>query len=57
MFYTDTKELFKFKLLTMTSTVPYYVYRTYLNIFKFQCCGAGAGGAEIIWDLEPELNF
>ena len=24
-----------------------------------QCCGAGAGGAEIIWDLEPEpkLNF
>ena len=19
-----------------------------------QCCGAGAGGAEIIWDLEPE---
>ena len=25
----------------------------------FQCCGAGAGGAEIIWDLEPEpkLNF
>ena len=26
---------------------------------NMQCCGAGAGGAEIIWDLEPEpeLNF
>ena len=25
----------------------------------YQCCGAGAGGPEIIWDLEPEpkLNF
>ena len=24
-----------------------------------QCCGTGAGGAEIIWDLDPEpkLNF
>ena len=22
--------------------------------FKKQCCGAGAGGAKIIWDLEPE---
>ena len=21
---------------------------------NMQCCGAGAGGAEIIWDLEPE---
>ena len=20
----------------------------------WQCCGAGAGGAEIIWGLEPE---
>ena len=28
--------------------------------FKLKwCCGAGAGGAKIIWDLEPEpkLNF
>ena len=23
----------------------------------WQCCGAGAGGAEIIWDLKPKLNF
>ena len=22
-----------------------------------QSCGAGAGGAEIIWDLEPELKL
>ena len=33
---------------------------TYTGIVcEIQCCGAGAGGAEIIWDLEPEpkLNF
>ena len=32
-----------------------------IKVLKKQCCGAraGAGGAEIIWDLEPEpkLNF
>ena len=22
-----------------------------------QCWGVGADGAEIIWDLEPEINF
>ena len=27
------------------------------SYFKDQCCGAGAGGAEIIWDLEPEPKF
>ena len=28
-------------------------------VVKYQCCGAGAGGAEIIWNLKPEpkLNF
>ena len=34
---------------------------TQLLYSKIQCCGAGAVGAEIIWDLEPEpepeLNF
>ena len=37
-------------------TVPVIRYK----ICRFlQCCGAGAGGAEIIWGLEPEpkLNF
>ena len=31
--------------------------QSFLYIFnyrKLQCCGAG--GAEIIWDLEPEIN-
>ena len=30
-----------------------------LHHTTIQCCGAGAGGAEIIWDLEPEpkLSF
>ena len=27
---------------------------TMMMITFKQCCGAGAGGAEIIWDLEPE---
>ena len=29
---------------------------TMMMITFKQCCGAGAGGAEIIWDLEPELE-
>ena len=29
----------------------------YLNHCLTPCCEAGAGGAEIIWDLEPKLNF
>ena len=32
-----------------------------LAVRENQCCGAGAGGSETIWDLEPEpepkLNF
>ena len=30
-----------------------------IQSFEFQCCGVGAGGAEIIWDLKPEpkLSF
>ena len=28
-----------------------------LNVQIYQCCGAGAGGAEIIWDLESELEL
>ena len=32
-----------------------YKIESSLKIFTFfQCCGAGAGGAEIIWALEPE---
>ena len=32
--------------------------RTWIQIrIIMQCCGAGAGGAEIIWDLEPELKL
>ena len=26
----------------------------FMTAVKNQCCGAGAGGTEIIWDLEPE---
>ena len=33
---------------------PKNVSPKYLNTYIKQCCGAGAGGEEIIWDLKPE---
>ena len=34
-----------------------YKNKLKLNVQIYQCCGAGAGGAEIIWDLESELEL
>ena len=32
-------------------------FLSFKKLIVNQCCGAGAGGAEITWDLEPEPKF